>query len=198
MGVERHGAVRLDTAQELFDVRRLFAVMGMYPIGYYDFSLAGVSVHSTAFRLIADEALRRNPFRVFTSLLRLELIEDPELRARLPRALDLDAVQAGMPGRGIVPKAVIEGPPRRNCPILLRQTSFKALEGPIVFRHWTGETAAGTHTARFGEIEQRGVALTAKGRSLYDELLASVRRDVQIGAAGSNASSYQTELSGTL
>ena len=30
----------------------------------------------------------------------------------------------------------------------------------------------GTHTARFGEIEQRGVALTPKGRELYDSLLA--------------------------
>ncbi len=27
----------------------------------------------------------------------------------------------------------------------------------------------GTHTARFGEIEQRGVALTPKGRQLYDD-----------------------------
>jgi uncharacterized glyoxalase superfamily metalloenzyme YdcJ len=29
----------------------------------------------------------------------------------------------------------------------------------------------GTHSARFGEIEQRGVALTPKGRALYDRLL---------------------------
>ena len=34
----------------------------------------------------------------------------------------------------------------------------------------------GTHTARFGEIEQRGVALTAKGRALYDRLLGESRR----------------------
>ncbi|UQR61551.1 VOC family protein [Bradyrhizobium sp. C-145] len=275
LSVERHGAIRLGTARELFDIRRLFAVMGMHPVGYYDLSVAGVPVHSTAFRPIAEEALRRNPFRVFTSLLRLELIEDSALRAEAasilaarriftprvldfvrvfetegalthseaeafvrealetfrwhseatvdlsayrklhrahrlvadivsfkgphinhltPRALDIDAVQAGMPGRGIVPKAVIEGPPRRQCPVLLRQTSFKALEEPIIFRRCADETTAGTHTARFGEIEQRGVALTAKGRCLYDQLLASVRRDVQIGAAGSNASSYETDL----
>ncbi|SUB16695.1 Uncharacterized protein conserved in bacteria [Pantoea agglomerans] len=30
----------------------------------------------------------------------------------------------------------------------------------------------GTHTARFGEIEQRGVALTPQGRALYDRLLS--------------------------
>jgi len=32
-----------------------------------------VPVHSTAFRPVDDTALRRNPFRVFTSLLRPEL-----------------------------------------------------------------------------------------------------------------------------
>jgi uncharacterized glyoxalase superfamily metalloenzyme YdcJ len=55
---------------------------------------------------------------------------------------------------------MIEGPPRR-CPILLRQTSFKALDEPIAFtdQHET----RGSHSARFGEIEQRGAALTPKG-----------------------------------
>src|SRR6185312_6771689 len=33
----------------------------------------------------------------------------------------------------------------------------------------------GTHTARFGEIEQRGAALTPKGRALYDTLLSEAR-----------------------
>jgi len=250
LDVERHGAIRLGTAQELATMRRLFTVMGMQAVGYYDLSIAGVPVHSTAFRPVDDAALAHNPFRVFTSLLRLELIEDPDLRAEAagylaarqiftpgalelieaherqgglselqaqlfvrealetfrwhrqatvplatyrrlldahrliadvvsfrgphinhltPRTLDIDAVQAEMPARGITPKAVIEGPPRRACPILLRQTSFMALEEPILF-----EGASGTHTARFGEVEQRGVALTQRGRQLYDELLASV------------------------
>jgi uncharacterized glyoxalase superfamily metalloenzyme YdcJ len=31
----------------------------------------------------------------------------------------------------------------------------------------------GTRTARFGEVEQRGAAVTRKGRDLYDCLLAS-------------------------
>ncbi|WP_280540850.1 VOC family protein [Chromohalobacter sp. 11-W] len=253
LSVERHGAIRVGTAEELSMLRRLFAVMGMYPVGYYDLSEAGVPVHSTAFRPIDDEALARNPFRVFTSLLRLELIESPELRERAagilaardiftpsarelielserqdgltdeqadrfvaesletfrwhqdatvdldtyealhaehrliadvvcfhgphinhltPRTLDIDEVQRRMPAAGMNPKEVIEGPPHRDCPILLRQTSFKALEEPTRF---TGERQ-GTHTARFGEIEQRGVALTAKGRALYDRLLAESRQ----------------------
>ena len=49
LSLERHG-IRLGTAQELVAIRRLFAVMGMYPVGYYDLSVAGLPVHSTVFR----------------------------------------------------------------------------------------------------------------------------------------------------
>ncbi|OSJ19436.1 DUF1338 domain-containing protein [Bradyrhizobium canariense] len=276
LSLERHGAVRLRTSQELFDIRRVLAVMGMHPVDYYDLSVAGVPVQSTAFRPIQQEALRRNPFWVFTSLLRLELIEDPALHAEVatvlaarqifkprvlelaglfepdgaltqaqaeefvrealetfrwhsdatvelityeklhgahrllahivsfkgphinhltPRTLDIDAVQLGMPRRWISSKAVIEGPQRRKCPFLLRQTSFNALEEHIVFRLDGCEVAAGTHTARFGEVEQRSIAATAQGRWLYDELLAPVPREVQIGAVDWNPSTYESELS---
>lgn len=248
LNVERHGAIRVGTAQELATLRRMFAIMGMYPVSYYDLSQAGVPVHSTAFRPIDDASLARNPFRVFTSLLRLELIENEILRQKAaeilrqrdiftprcrqlleeyeqqggfnetqaqefvqealetfrwhqsatvdeetyralhnehrliadvvcfpgchinhltPRTLDIDRVQSMMPECGIEPKTLIEGPPRREVPILLRQTSFKALEETVLF---AGQKQ-GTHTARFGEIEQRGVALTPKGRQLYDDLL---------------------------
>ncbi|MCC9621039.1 VOC family protein [Thalassospira sp. MA62] len=275
LDVERHGAIRLGKPEELFNMRRLFAVMGMHPVGYYDLSMAGVPVHSTAFRPIDDAALRRNPFRVFTSLLRLELIDDEGLRIQAedilanrqiftdgafeliekaeknggltrdeaekfvtealetfrwhsdatvsletyqklhdahrliadvvcfkgphinhltPRTLDIDAVQRGMPERGIAPKAIVEGPPTRDCPILLRQTSFKALEEEVRFVGGSPDGTAGTHTARFGEIEQRGIALTAKGRALYDRLLSSVRETVQVNAGGDNARDYETEL----
>lgn len=272
---ERHGAIRLGTADELSMIRRLFAVMGMVPVGYYDLSEAGIPVHSTAFRPVTDHALRRNPFRIFTSLLRLDLIADANLRAdaedllsrrdiftpgvrrlidrqeaqgglnaedaeqfvqealetfrwhheatvdhatylrflqthRLiadvvcfrgphinhltPRTLDIDAVQREMPIRGIVPKAVIEGPPHRRCPILLRQTSFKALQERVSFLDGDGLQRPGSHTARFGEIEQRGVALTPAGRALYDRLLAEVRDAIIPGDDGSNAEAYQTTL----
>lgn len=248
LSVERHGAIRVGTAAELAMLRQVFAIMGMYPVGYYDLSQAGVPVHSTAFRPVDDDALNANPFRLFTSLLRLELIDDPSLQQQAaeilaardiftprcrelvslhqqqggltqqqaeefipevletfrwhqqttvdqrtyqalldqhrliadvvcfpgchinhltPRTLDIDRVQALMPDAGITPKAIIEGPPRREVPILLRQTSFKALDEAVRFR----DAQQGTHTARFGEIEQRGIALTAKGRELYDRLL---------------------------
>jgi len=269
LDMERHGAIRLGTAFELATIGRLFAVMGMQPVGYYDLTPAGVPVHSTAFRAVHESALQTSPFRVFTSLLRLELIESPELRDfaqaalakrsiftpralelieqseadgglnaadaeafiqqaletfrwhhtatvtaaqyqqlsdqhRLiadvvafkgphinhltPRTLDIDQVQANMPGKGITPKAVIEGPPRRQCPILLRQTSFKALDEPIAFTD-----TKGSHSARFGEIEQRGVALTPKGRALYDQLLNAARDELGAFPNEANAARY-TEL----
>jgi uncharacterized glyoxalase superfamily metalloenzyme YdcJ len=272
---ERHGAIRLGTPAELSMMRRVFAVMGMYPVGYYDLSTAGVPVHSTAFRPVGDAALKRNPFRVFTSLLRLDLIADEALRAEAeailkarriftpgameltgqaereggldkagaerfvaevietfrwhdranvsadmyqrlhdahrliadvvsfkgphinhltPRTLDIDQVQALMPEYGIAPKAVVEGPPTRKCPILLRQTSFKALEEPVSFRGADGGWKAGSHTARFGEIEQRGIALTPKGRGLYDRLLDESRKIVRPAADGSNAGEYGAAL----
>ncbi len=254
LDVERHGAIRLGTPRELETCRKVFAVMGMFPVGYYDLSVAGIPVHSTAFRPLDDAALSRNPFRIFTSLLRPELIADEGLRQtamhvlqkreiftpetknllelhdrnggltsaeadrfvsktletfrwhreasvsantyhrlhaahRLvadivcfkgphvnhltPRTLDIDAVQELMPERGMQAKARVEGPPRRLVPLLLRQTSFAALKEEIIFTD--GE--AGTHTARFGEIEQRGIALTPKGRALYDTLLEQVRQE---------------------
>ena len=248
---ERHGAIRLGTAKELSIMRRLFAVMGMFPVDYYDLSVAGIPVHSTAFRPTRLESIEANPFRIFTSLLRLDLIEDEALRQtaeaalakrnifseallaliesyekqsglsdeqsqqfvaealevfrwhqqaqvdsqtynqlnathRLiadavsfkgphinhltPRSLDIDALQTQLL-KSFDAKKIVEGPPRRQCPILLRQTSFIALEEAVVFT----DGQKGTHTARFGEVEQRGIALTPKGRKLYDELLNEVR-----------------------
>ena len=275
ISAERHGAIRLGTAKELAMMRRVFAVMGMHPVGYYDLSGAGVPVHSTAFRPVDAQALQISPFRVFTSLLRLDLISDvpmrqeasavleqrnifsdrvveltkaaerdgglsvedansfvsevleifrwhqkaivtadfykrlcdvhplladvvsfkgPHINHLTPRTLDIDEVQSKMQACGINPKAFVEGPPSRNCPILLRQTSFKALEERIAFHDEQGGWRPGFHTARFGEVEQRGVALTPKGRDLYDELLAKTRKAIKPAGDGSNSTEYMNAL----
>ncbi len=275
---ERHGAIRLGTAFELSMIRRLFYLMGMYPVGYYDLSVAGIPVHSTAFRPIKFDELKKNPFRVFTSLLRLELIDDDKLREKAkiilasrsifsknlseliihcekeggirenqvdefveeatnifrwhetaivdletynnlhqkhrliadvvsfrgphlnhltPRTLDIEKVQRLMRENGIEPKVIIEGPPQRNCPILLRQTSFKAISETIVFKAKHEQKIGqqiGKHMARFGEIEQRGCALTPKGRELYDRLLSEVRTKAKPSLDGSNAVQYDDAL----
>lgn len=259
--LERHGAFRVGTPAELRLVRRVLQVMDMRPTGYYDLSSSGVPVHATCFRAHEASELSKNPFRLFVSLLRPDLIASDRLRADVenilsrrqifsiqmqellaiyeqyggltkqeaeefvqearntfqwhpraavsqdeyrrllgensvladivafqsphinhltPRTLDIDAVQSGMRDWGIPLKDYVEGPPKRDCPILLRQTSFKAIEEPIGFPtgpHCTNGASAvvipGSHTARFGEIEQRGAALTVKGRQLYDTLLKS-------------------------
>ena len=270
---ERHGAIRVGTAAELAMLARIFAIMGMPPVSYYDLGSAGIPVHSTAFRPIERQALAANPFRVFTSLLRLELIEDEAIRSQAeailqsrsiftddvialtwkaeeegglnetdaprfvqaaletfrwtgkarvneatydilhdlhrliadvvsfqgphinhltPRTLDIDACQQAMVAGGLPAKAIIEGPPPRNCPILLRQTSFKALKEAVQFKD---SDTISAHTARFGEIEQRGIALTPLGRERYDSLLASVREVIKPAADGSNAADYMAALS---
>ena len=274
LDVERHGAIRVGTAEELSMLRRLFAIMGMAPVGYYDLSIAGIPVHSTAFRPIGESALRANPFRIFTSLLRLDLIADAQAReiaakvlaqrdiftprcralidlferrgfddgearefvleaAKIFRwngqatvssavyrtlhathplladivcfkgphinhltlhALDIDAAHSAMAARGMNPKAIVEGPPRRRCPILLRQTSFKARPEPVEFIEEDGRRVTGAHVARFGEIEQRGAALTAKGRALYDRLLAEAQAAAPLATDGANALAFNEEL----
>ncbi|CAI6097320.1 unnamed protein product [Clonostachys chloroleuca] len=254
LDIERHGAIRLGTPHELSTIRRLFALIGLFPVGYYDLSAAGLPMHATCFRPSTEASLLKNPFRVFTSVLRPELLENQETKElamellsrrkifsdnlmRLldlgdiqggsltqeqgreliteaiktfgwqstaaathneyshlrsehpiladiacfrsshinhltPRTLDINVAQDQMKAAGMQVKDRIEGPPARVCPILLRQTSFLAIEEPIKFIVEGGSPLLkGSHKARFGEIEERGAAVTPKGRKLYDELL---------------------------
>ena len=67
-------------------------------------------------------------------------------------------------------KDYTEGP-SQDTPILLRQDAYKALTEPVLFTEEDGSTVAATHTARFGEIEERFYACTAKGREMYDQCL---------------------------
>ena len=90
---ERHGAIRVGTAAELAEVGRLFAAMGMHPVGLYDLrdaEPAPLPVVSTAFRPVDPAELARNPFRVFTSVLVPEdrRFFDADLAARVGRFLD--------------------------------------------------------------------------------------------------------------
>jgi uncharacterized glyoxalase superfamily metalloenzyme YdcJ len=54
--------------------------MGMEPVGYYDLSTSGLPVHATAFRPTSQASLDKNPFRIFTSILRPDLIADEATR----------------------------------------------------------------------------------------------------------------------
>lgn len=86
-----------------------------------------------------------------------------------PRVLDIDDLYGRMSDHGIAMIDAIQGPPRWDGPdVLLRQTSFRALAEPRLFREVDGTVAKGALRVRFGEVEARGIALTPAGRSRYD------------------------------
>ena len=90
-----------------------------------------------------------------------------------PRVLDIDELYLRMSRRGVAMIDAIQGPPRCDGPaVLLRQTSFRALSEPRRFRDEHGRVSGGTLRVRFGEVESRGVALTAEGRRCYDQAMA--------------------------
>ncbi|KAI1013654.1 hypothetical protein LB503_010483 [Fusarium chuoi] len=277
LDLERHGAIRLGTPFELRTMARLFAILGLKAVGYYDLSVAGIPMHGTCFRPVELESLNQNPFRVFTTLLRPELITNADTRElalkllsrrhifsdRLldlinyaerqnwllqmyeveefiheamkafswmpeasaseeeyrklsrehpiladiasfktahinhltPRTLNIDASQAQMQKQGLQVKDRIEGPPSRECPILLRQTSFLALEEKIRFHDANGDLIQGSHRARFGEIEERGAAVTIAGRKLYDELLAKATSTICEGSGAQSLEAMDKAMS---
>ncbi len=85
---ERHGAIRVGTPAELRAVSRVFAALGMSPVGFYDLRDAArsvVPVVSTAFRPVDAVELARCPFRMFTSLLVTDdrRFFDADLQSRL-------------------------------------------------------------------------------------------------------------------
>ncbi|KAL6246980.1 hypothetical protein RBB50_006287 [Rhinocladiella similis] len=212
--LDRHGATRLGSSEEMAIMARFLRIMGMYPVGYYDLAQAALPVHATCFRTLDMASLLENPSRLFVSLLRPSLLPDdmcdkarevvsrrniiddrvlqliekaeknalrltrleaadfitygiatfkwhassvvsieeyqsfasqaslladivcfrgPHINHLTPRMLDIDRAQEMMKAREFPAKAVIEGFPRRKCPILLRKTSFKALEERINF-----------------------------------------------------------------
>jgi uncharacterized glyoxalase superfamily metalloenzyme YdcJ len=253
---ERHGAIRVGTPQELGQVSRIFAALGMYPVGFYDLrdaAASAVPVVSTAFRPTDRDELARNPFRMFTSLLVTDdrRFFSPDLQARLdtflarrtlfppelislaeqgitgeldgddaerflqlataafelsaepvdrawyaelnavssvaadiggvtrthinhltPRVLDIDELYRRMAARGIEMIDAIQGPPKWDGPdVLLRQTSFRALDERRLFRESDGTISEGVLRVRFGEVEARGIALTPQGRERYDKAI---------------------------
>ncbi|KAF4339737.1 DUF1338 domain protein [Fusarium beomiforme] len=277
LDMERHGAIRLGTPYELRTMARLFAVIGLKAVGYYDLSVTGLPMHATCFRPVDPESLSINPFRVFTTLLRPDLISSTETRDlainllsrrnifssklldlintaetqdwRLrisevddfiteamktfswrpeasaseeeyrklanehpiladiasfksahinhltPRTLDITRSHEQMRSEGLRVKDRIEGPPLRQCPILLRQTSFLALEERIKFRDSHGVLVEGTHRARFGEIEERGAAVTVAGRKLYDKLLDKAMGQVRLSPASQSSEAMDIAMS---
>ncbi len=94
-------------------------------------------------------------------------------------------------------KDCTEGP-SEDTPVFLRQDAYKALTEPVVFTENDGSTVHSTHTARFGEVEERFYACTPAGRALYDECLAKAdaAREVDDGLPGHNPANHHRDPHG--
>lgn len=102
-----------------------------------------------------------------------------------PRVLDIDDLYARMQQRGITMIDEIQGPPAGQGPdVLLRQTSFRALAEDRVFREADGSISRGSLRVRFGEVEQRGIALTREGRDVYDRGEPFPRTESELASLG--------------
>ena len=114
-----------------------------------------------------------------------------------PRVLDIDDLYRRMSERGITMIDEVQGPPAWEGPdVLLRQTSFRALAEERTFREADGSVVTGSLRVRFGEVEQRGIALTTAGRDLYDRLTAEVdaRRAGQVPGHESDAQRTRVDV----
>lgn len=94
-------------------------------------------------------------------------------------------------------KDFTEGP-AHDTPVLLRQDAYKALPEPVTFRNADGSVVETTHTARFGEIEQRFYATTPAGRELYDKCLMQndAQRDRDLSIVKRDFSAFESQASG--
>ncbi|MBX3388961.1 MAG: VOC family protein [Phycisphaeraceae bacterium] len=94
-------------------------------------------------------------------------------------------------------KDFTEGP-SQDTPVLLRQDAYKALTERVTFTNPDGTVVDTTHTARFGEIEQRFYATTPAGRDLYDKCLTQndAQRDKDPSIVKRDFAAYESQSAG--
>ena len=86
---EKHGAIRMPGAQEMRVVTRIFAVMGMSPVEFYDMTILGAKslpMIATAFRA-TDPSVDESAFRMFCSMLHVDSIP-PHLKEEVLAELE--------------------------------------------------------------------------------------------------------------
>jgi uncharacterized glyoxalase superfamily metalloenzyme YdcJ len=196
---ERHGAIRVGTPEELRQVSRLFAALGMHPVGFYDLREAArsaVPVVSTAFRPVDAAELAANPFRMFTSLLVSDdrRFFDADLQQRLDTFLSrrelfppelLDLAERATADGGLDDE-------RAEQFLKLATESF-ALSGEPVDRAWYEELeaissvaadiggVASTHinhlTPRVLDIDELYRRMTVRGVTMIDTIQGPPRWD---------------------
>ena len=104
---------------------------------------------------------------------------NPHLNHLTPRTDNIDELFTELARRGIATTPIIQGPPARKIPILLRQMAFQAIMEDVEFPDGKGSFVKGGHRARFGEFETKcDAAVTPKGMELYNNLLSEVKARV--------------------
>jgi uncharacterized glyoxalase superfamily metalloenzyme YdcJ len=143
---------------------------------------------AAGFRARAGVALRRLAKQADRDWMRLHFkhlghAEIDSFGSGQPSEADIDALADGLVATFATPafalskldhagfKDFTEGP-SEDTPVLLRQDAYKALTEPVRFSEDDGTVVDTVHTARFGEIEERGYATTPAGRELYDRCLS--------------------------
>jgi uncharacterized glyoxalase superfamily metalloenzyme YdcJ len=122
-----------------------------------------------------DQAWYRTLERVSAVAADIGGVGSTHLNHLTPRVLDIDELYRRMTGRGVEMIDTIQGPPAWDGPdVLLRQTSFRALDEARPLRTPDGSVVTGALRVRFGEVEARGIALTRAGRARYDHMLTLV------------------------
>ena len=142
------------------------------------------------FKRLSAEVIASYPVEIASGAKLAEAVEALQRRLQQP---DLALGQLKHSGF----KDFTEGPPA-DTPVLLRQDSYKALTEPVRFVEADETITAATHTARFGEIEQRFYATTPKGRMLYDQCLATAEklRDAEPDLIKRDYAAYQSAYAG--
>lgn len=174
------------------DARRIAAAGGAPEAVAFDFVARATSAFALS-RLPIDKAWYDELSAVSAVAADIAGVTTTHINHLTPRVLDIDELYRRMSARGIAMIDAIQGPPRTDGPpVLLRQTSFRALAEPRRFRGPDGAQFDGSLRVRFGEVEARGVALTPLGRAHYDAAMTDPGRwadhfpatDAEMAAAG--------------
>lgn len=83
---EKHGAIRVSTPEEMRLFSRIFKLMGMHPVEFYDLTPLGIPMIATAFRPI-DASIEQSAFRMFTSMLHPDYIPE-EVKPEVEKILN--------------------------------------------------------------------------------------------------------------
>ncbi|KAJ3518552.1 hypothetical protein NM208_g14478 [Fusarium decemcellulare] len=201
--VKRQGAIRLGTPQELHIISRVFGPIWACHLVDTDLSSTGIPLHATAFRPTTAEALSINPFRVFTTVLRVDMLSENvrELTSSilskrsifgLELAKILDTMENKLQSEHPILSDNAAFSTAHINHLTLRAVDITAVQKDMTSSMAVGEAMSfldedadntvaeeyrrkGLHRAQFGEVEQRGAATTRRGVNRYNLCLEKAR-----------------------